>query len=74
MPLVLTFPLSIIVTRQSQVCLIEYARKRLSRPEKIRTAPNMSRPFRRAGACCCRSRLIAIGLYWFAAPTMYNAG
>ncbi len=66
MPLVLSFPLSIIVTRQAQVP-IEFARKRLSRPGKSDSAAQTRR-----WSALLQIALIAIGLYWFAAPAMYK--
>lgn len=66
MPLVLTFPLSIIVTRQAQVP-IEVARKRLSRPRKSAGSAHPPR-----WSALVQIALIGIGLYWFAAPTMYK--
>ena len=72
-PLIVTFPLSIIVTRQRHVP-IEYARKRLSRPKKSagfsRRAAHLSHPPR--WSVLLQIVLIAIGLYWFAAPAMYK--
>ncbi len=70
MPLVVTFPLSIIVTRGGALPA-EHARKRLSRLSK-------SVEVRDAGvdpprwSVLLQICLIAIGLYWFAAPGMYR--
>ena len=68
MPLVLSFPLSIIVARQSRPGL-ESARKRLSTRRKPREDDaRAQRPWSVLLQIC----LIAIGLYWFAAPAMYR--
>ncbi|MCY3781982.1 MAG: endonuclease/exonuclease/phosphatase family protein [Chloroflexi bacterium] len=68
MPLVLSFPLSIIVTRQNSSG-VESARKRLSTRRKPREdGPRAKRPWSVLLQIC----LIAIGLYWFAAPAMYR--
>lgn len=68
MPLVITFPLSIIVTRQSGIG-VEAARKRLERPRDdfgdVATQPPRWSVF-------LQICLIAVGLYWFAAPAMYR--
>ncbi|MCY3916530.1 MAG: endonuclease/exonuclease/phosphatase family protein [Chloroflexi bacterium] len=70
MPLVVTFPLSIIVTRGGALPA-EYARKRLSRLSKTVDGQNaLSNPPR--WSVLLQICLIAIGLYWFAAPGMYR--
>lgn len=67
MPLVLSFPLSIIVTRGSAEPL-ERARKRLARKRehenKLDHPPRWPVPL--------QIGLLAIGLYWFALPSMYR--
>ena len=68
MPLVVAFPLSIIVTRQSGTGE-EAARKRLETPRKSRPGGQSSAPRWSALLQIC---LIGIGLYWFAAPVMYR--
>lgn len=70
MPLVVTFPLSIIVTRGG-ASPVEPARKRLSRLSKsIDAAAAQSYPPR--WSVLLQICLIAIGLYWFAVPGMYR--
>ncbi len=69
MPLVVTFPLSIIVTRQSEAGL-EAARLRLAGGRKRREDAERPRPPR--WSVLLQIGLIAIGLYWFAAPAMYR--
>ena len=68
MPLVVTFPLSIIVTRQSGLGM-EAARKRLATPRKPREEDRRSK---RPWSVLLQICLIAIGLYWFALPAMYR--
>ena len=70
MPLVVTFPLSIIVTRGGALPA-ERARKRLSRLSKsVDGKDALSHPPR--WSVLLQICLIAIGLYWFAAPGMYR--
>ena len=70
MPLVVTFPLSIIVTRGGALPA-EQARKRLSRLSKSGDGVDaLSNPPR--WSVLLQICLIAIGLYWFAAPGMYR--
>ncbi len=70
MPLVVSFPLSIIVTRPGASPL-EGARKRLSRRGKPTNArDDRSQPPR--WSALLQICLIAIGLYWFAAPGIYR--
>ena len=70
MPLVVTFPLSIIVTRGG-ASPAEHARKRLSRLSKsIDAATAQAYPPR--WSVLLQICLIAIGLYWFAVPGMYR--
>ena len=70
MPLVVTFPLSIIVTRGG-AAPVEHARKRLSRLSKsIDAAAAQAYPPR--WSVLLQICLIAIGLYWFAVPGMYR--
>lgn len=70
MPLVVTFPLSIIVTRGGALPA-EHARKRLSRLSKtIDGMDALSNPPR--WSVLLQICLIATGLYWFAAPGMYR--
>lgn len=72
-PLIVTFPLSILVTRHREVP-IEYARKRLSRPKKSggpAGGPRPSHPPR--WSVLLQICLIGIGLYWFAAPALYRS-
>ncbi|MCY3832890.1 MAG: endonuclease/exonuclease/phosphatase family protein [Chloroflexi bacterium] len=69
MPLVVSFPLSILVTRGSYGA--EHARKRLSRLSKpAEAAAEPSHPPR--WSVLLQICLIAIGLYSFAAPGMYQ--
>lgn len=65
MPLVLSFPLSIIVTRGGAP--LEQARKRLARPAQ---KPEREHPPR--WSALLQIGLLAIGLYWFAAPAIYR--
>lgn len=70
MPLVVTFPLSIIVTRGGGAP-VERERKRLSRLSKSKNAdPAQAYPPR--WSVLLQICLIAIGLYWFAVPGMYQ--
>ena len=70
MPLVVTFPLSIIVTRGGALPA-EHARKRLSRLSKSGDGLDaLAHPPR--WSVLLQIFLIAIGLYWFAAPGMYR--
>ena len=70
MPLVVSFPLAIIVTRGSGEQL-EDARKRLARPPRKREAKvDQAQPPR--WPVLLQIGLIAIGLYWFALPAMYQ--
>ncbi|MCY4061686.1 MAG: endonuclease/exonuclease/phosphatase family protein [Chloroflexi bacterium] len=70
MPLVVTFPLSIIVTRGGALPA-EHARKRLSRLSKsVDGKDAQTHPPR--WSVLLQICLIAIGLYWFAAPGMYR--
>lgn len=70
MPLVLSFPLSIIVTRGSAEPL-ERARKRLAQPARKREQDrNRAHPPRWPAPL--QIGLLAIGLYWFALPSMYR--
>ncbi|MDE2637997.1 MAG: endonuclease/exonuclease/phosphatase family protein [Chloroflexota bacterium] len=70
MPLVVTFPLSIIVTRGG-ASPSEHVRKRLTRLSKsIDGAAAQAYPPR--WSVLLQICLIAIGLYWFAAPGMYR--
>ena len=70
MPLVITFPLSIIVTRGSAPA-VGPARKRLSRLSKRAEADyGLAHPPR--WSALLQICLIAIGLYWFARPGMYQ--
>ncbi len=66
MPLVVTFPLSIIVARQTGSG-VEAARNRLAKPRKVRKGVHPPRWSVLLQIC-----LIGIGLYWFAAPAMYR--
>ncbi len=70
MPLVVTFPLSILVTRGGGAP-VEHSRKRLIRLSKsIDAAAAQAYPPR--WSVLLQICLIAIGLYWFAAPGMYR--
>ena len=69
MPLVVTFPMSIIVTRGSSLPA-EVGRKRLARLRKSDEASDRSYPPR--WSVLLQICLIAIGLYWFALPGMYK--
>ncbi len=69
MPLVVSFPFSIIVTRQS-ARLDDQARKRLSQPDK--SAQGLSQSLARSYPVPLQICLLAIGLYWFALPSMYR--
>jgi endonuclease/exonuclease/phosphatase (EEP) superfamily protein YafD len=70
MPLVLAFPLSIIVTRGGGAP-VDRSRKRLSRLSKsAEAAAEPSHPPR--WSVPLQICLIAIGLYWFALPGMYQ--
>ena len=69
MPLVVTFPLSIIVTRQSGLGE-EAARNRLAKPRKSRKVGEGVHPPR--WSVLLQICLIGIGLYWFAAPAMFR--
>ena len=69
MPLVITFPLSILVTRHSGLD-IEAAKSRLAQPRKRHESETQTQPPR--WSVLLQICLIAIGLYWFAAPTMYR--
>ncbi len=70
MPLVVTFPLSILVTRGGGAP-VEHSRKRLIRLSKsINAAAAQAYPPR--WSVLLQICLIAIGLYWFAAPGMYR--
>ncbi len=66
MPLVLSFPLSIIVTRGSAAPL-ERARKRLAQPARKGADDHPPR-----WSVLLQIGLLAIGLYWFALPSMYQ--
>lgn len=68
MPLVVTFPLSIIVTRQTDLS-VETARKRLATPGKSRSDAYNAKA---RWSVLLQVSLIAIGLYWFAVPAMYH--
>ena len=70
MPLVVSFPLSILVTRPGALP-IEGARKRLSRLSKPGKAGE-DEPHPPRWSVLLQICLIAIGLYWFAAPGMYR--
>lgn len=70
MPLVVTFPVSIIVTRGGALP-IEYARKRLSRLSKSAAAAD-AQIYPPRWSVLLQVCLIAIGLYWFAVPGMYH--
>ena len=70
MPLVVTFPLSIIVTRGGGAPA-EHARKRLSRLSKSIDATD-AQTYPPRWSVLLQICLIAIGLYWFAAPGMYR--
>lgn len=69
MPLVVSFPLSIIVTRQSAPP-VEQARKRLAQADESSAGLRLS--FARSFPVPLQICLLAIGLYWFALPTMYR--
>ncbi len=70
MPLVLSFPLAIIVTRGSSEHL-DKARKRLAQPARKREHNhNHAHPPR--WSVLLQIGLLAIGLYWFALPSMYR--
>lgn len=70
MPLVLSFPLSIIVTRGSAEPL-QQARKRLAQPlPKREQDHNRAHPPR--WPVPLQIGLLVIGLYWFALPSMYR--
>ena len=70
MPLVVTFPLSIIVTRGGGAP-VEHSQKRLIRLSKsIDAADSQAYPPR--WSVLLQICLIAIGLYWFAAPGMHR--
>ena len=66
MPLVVSFPLAIIVTRGSSEHL-DKARKRLAQP-----ARNHNRAHPPRWSVLLQIGLLAIGLYWFALPSMYR--
>lgn len=70
-PLIVSFPLSIIVTRQREVP-IEYARKRLSRPKKS-SAIFGRRAHPPRWSVLLQICLIGLGLYWFAVPALYRS-
>jgi len=70
MPLVVTFPLSIIVTRGGALP-VEGARKRLSRLSKSVDADD-AQTYPPRWSVLLQICLIAIGLYWFAVPGMYQ--
>ncbi len=69
MPLVVTFPLSIIVTRQN-VFNEDAARNRLAKPRKSQGENYGDYPPR--WSALLQICLIGIGLYWFALPSMYR--
>jgi len=70
MPLVLSFPLAIIVTRGSYDHL-DKAHKRLAQPARKREQKhNHAHPPRWSAPL--QIGLLAIGLYWFALPSMYR--
>ena len=71
MPLVVSFPLSIIVTRGSAEPL-ERARKRLAQAPGKRDASD-SRAHPPRWSVLLQIGLLAIGLYWFAAPATFRA-
>ena len=70
MPLVVSFPLSIIVTRGSAEPL-ERARKRLAQPARKRDQEN-SQDHPPRWSVLLQIGLLAIALYWFALPSMYR--
>lgn len=70
MPLVVTFPLSIIVTRGGWLPVAQ-ARKRVSRLSKPADAAD-GRTYPPRWSVLLQICLIEIGLYWFAAPGMYQ--
>ncbi len=69
MPLVVTFPLPILVTRATAEPG-ERARKRLSRPGKFSPAAGSSHSPRWSGLL--QLALIVTGLHWFAIPALYT--
>ena len=69
MPLLVTFPLSIIVTRQN-VFQEEAARNRLAKPRYSQRKEERAYPPR--WSVLLQICLIGIGLYWFAAPALYR--
>ena len=72
MPLIVSFPLSILVTRGSAAPSdLMRARKRLARPRKTRDSGAASFPPR--WSVLLQIFLIAIGLFWFALPNLYRA-
>ena len=70
MPLVVSFPLAIIVTRGSSEQL-DNARKRLAQPARKREH-NHNRAHPPRWSVLLQIGLLAIGLYWFALPSMYR--
>lgn len=70
MPLVVTFPLSVIVTRGGGAP-VKHERKRLSRLSKSKDAAD-AHTYPPRWSVLLQICLIAIGLYWFAAPGMYR--
>ena len=70
MPLVLSFPLSIIITRGGAEPVDE-ARKRLAKPGRKRDDDPGPRQHPRWPAAL-QILLLAIGLYWFALPAIYR--
>ena len=70
MPLVVSFPLSIIITRGGAEP-VEAARKRLAKPARKRDA-DPDRRQRPRWPAALQILLLAIGLYWFALPAIYR--
>ena len=70
MPLVITFPLAVIVTRGGALPA-QKTRKRLSRLSKSAGSAAVHN-FPPRWSVLLQICLIAIGLYWFAAPGMYH--
>ncbi|MCY4466220.1 MAG: endonuclease/exonuclease/phosphatase family protein [Chloroflexi bacterium] len=69
MPLVVTFPLPILVARATSEPS-ERARKRLSSPRKF--SPSADSSHSQRWTVLLQLALIAIGLYWFAMPALYT--
>ncbi|MCY3716469.1 MAG: endonuclease/exonuclease/phosphatase family protein [Chloroflexi bacterium] len=70
MPLVITFPLPILVMRATAEQPGEVARKRLSSPRKAAPATGSRHAPHWSGLL--QLALIVIGLYWFALPALYK--